>query len=49
MNTYTVGNDNGKGWYYDLWDINPVTHIPGFEEEKNLDFLGTPFELHNKR
>lgn len=39
----------GKRAYYDLWDINPLTHIPGFQALPNMDFLGTPFELYGEQ
>lgn len=37
--------------YYDKWDINPLTPIPGLREimPGNMDFLGTPFELYDRK
>ena len=40
---------NGKRAYYDKWDINPLTHIPGLAGLPNMEFLGTGFELYGKQ
>lgn len=40
---------NGKRAYYDMWDINPLTHIPGLAGLPNMRFLGTGFELYGKQ
>ena len=49
MGTWSASVDaKGKKAYYDIWDINPLTHIPGLEGLPNMDFLGTGFELYGK-
>lgn len=50
MGTWSASKDaSGNKAYYDLWDINPLTHIPGLESLPNMDFLGTGFELYGKQ
>ena len=50
MGTWSASIDtSGNKAYYDLWDINPLTHIPGLESLPNMDFLGTGFELYGKQ
>ena len=40
---------NGNKAYYDDWDINPFTKIPGLQGLSNMNFLGTNFELYGKQ
>ena len=40
---------NGNKAYYDDWDINPFTKIPGLQGLSNMQFLGTNFELYGKQ
>lgn len=50
MGTWSASKDKkGRKAYYDKWDINPLTHIPGLESLPNLDFIGTGFELYGKQ
>lgn len=42
--TYTQGRkDDGDGYTYDIWNINPVPGASG-----NLDFLGIPYVLYTE-
>lgn len=50
MGTWGASIDNqGRKAYYDKWDINPLTHIPGLEELPNINSIGTSFELYGKQ
>lgn len=50
MGTWSASIDNqGRKAYYDKWDINPLTHIPGLEGLPNINSIGTSFELYGKQ
>lgn len=40
---------NGKKAYYDDWDLNPFTKIPGLHWLPNMNFMGTNYELYGKQ
>lgn len=42
-------DSEGNKAYYDLWDINPLTAIPGLHGLSNVDLIGTGFELYGKQ
>lgn len=50
MGTWGASIDSkGNKAYYDLWDINPLTTIPGLKNLPNVDAVGTGFELYGKQ
>lgn len=50
MGTWGASIDSeGNKAYYDLWDINPLTAIPGLKHLGNVDAIGTGFELYGKQ